>query len=128
MDRDERRKPWKHVQVETSNPNAHYLADILIQVAKTCGLALTPSSSAEDRLSIVIGSEIEAGGSVELSDVDVTIVGDSFETAVRDRERVHQVAAGLAEALGEIRVALIFLGMEGAPSPIVRAIRSQLWD
>jgi hypothetical protein len=128
MDVEEWPKAWKHVQIEPSNANTHYVADILIQVAETCQLSLASAPSTGGSLSVVIGSEIDAGGSVEVSDIDVTVVGDPFESALRDRARTRDIASRLAEVLSEFRVALIFVGTHNTPPPILRAIRSELWD
>jgi hypothetical protein len=119
---------WKHVQIEPSNPNTHYLSDILIQIMDTCGIPLGGQGGKDALVSVNIGTGIDAGGNVDVSDIDVTVVGDSFENARRERERVQSVAVGLSQVLARSRVALIFIRTHESPASIVRAVRARLWD
>jgi hypothetical protein len=118
---------WISVQIEPSNPNTHYVTDIVMQVADTCGISLTQGAP-PTRPGIEIATDIHASGDVEVSNVNVTIVDDPYERAMGERERIGRLAAGLEELLQARRVALLFLGTHGNSADTIRSVIRDLWD
>jgi hypothetical protein len=119
---------WRHVQIHPANSNTHYVADILVQITQSLGLDV-PSPSVTDRpVSIQVGAGIEAGGPVEISNVNINVGGDPFEGARREREVLRSVESGLNEALRKSRIALVFVEMFQAEKTDVQRIRNVLWD
>ena len=119
---------WRHVQIHPSNSNTHYVSDILVQITQSLGLDL-PSGPAIDRsVTVEVGTRILTEGSVDISDVAINIVGDSFDGAHRERGHAQSVGRALSAALLESRVAIVFLGMEELSSGDLRRIRHDLWD
>ncbi len=118
--------PWVSVQIDPSNPNTHYVADILLQISSTCNFSIKSDLPAETS-TVEIAKDIHARD-VNISNVTVNLGEDPFEWAVRGRERVVRAARALGALLPETRVALIFLEMHTNSVEILRQVRRDLWD
>jgi hypothetical protein len=119
---------WHHVQIHPANPNTHYVGDIAAQLARTLGFSDSVVSSQTGSTSVQVGTNIDAGGPVSISDVTINIGSSGYESAQRDAEFVAFVGESIAELLSSSRLALIFLGMDETDRAHLARVRSDLWD
>ena len=118
---------WKSVQIESSNASTHYLSDIVIQMHETFGIPLARPEPGHAP-SLTIASDIDAGGSVDISDVTVTIANDPFQQLVHERRRIRHLVDSLDQLLDLTRCAVITLDMHSTSREIILQVRQRLWD
>ena len=115
-------KPWQTIQIDGNNSETHYLVDIIHQFERT--LDIDSGTSTNTNTTVTIGSNIVAGGDVDISDVHVHIPHNSEH--LHDRaERINSFITKSSEAQ---RLGIFILDADKEESRELSAFRSVLWD
>jgi hypothetical protein len=120
------RRPWASVQIDGSNPNTHYMEDIVLQLESSLGVQDLGRQSAPSG-GVSVGTDIEAHA-VEIRDVSISIDDDPFLRAERSRARVDRVADAVRDTSSERRVALVFLHSHTHDPGALSRFRRMVWD
>jgi hypothetical protein len=118
--------PWKSIQIDGSNPNTHYIEDIVLQLERSLGVV---NSRSGDHVSpaIEVGRDIRAR-TVEISDVTISYAEDSLTGHGALLSRIDQIGAVIRANADRLRLALIFLDSHKHDESALKRFRSSLWD
>lgn len=115
-------KSWQTIQIDGNNAATHYFIDMVNQFERTLGIDSDPTTSANT--TVTIGSNIVAGGDVDISDVHVHIPHNGANLHDRS-ERICSTISKLSETQ---RLGVFVLGADEEASRELSAFRSMLWD
>jgi hypothetical protein len=112
---------WQTIQIDGNNAATHYLSDMMDQIERTLGIV--PPSLANGH-TIKIASDIQSGGDVEISNVNVNYAPNGSHL----HARADQIAKSIASVSKEKRTCLIFFDSDSADPRELSAFRTILWD
>jgi len=115
-------KQWITVQIDGDNSSTHYLNDMIIQIETTLKLDPLPTRTKNN---INIGSNINAGGDVEIRDVSVNL---PFESD--NQERIRRIVGTLQQSASEKRLAIFLFNTDSTDTDKheLRQFRLRLWE
>ena len=118
---------WSTVQVDPSNnASTHYVPDIVSQIRRSANLNIAEVNS--HPLTVNVGNEIDAGGNVVISNVDIDVAYDEYEGPTLESKRVSAFCAALKAALETRRVALIFVDTHRTNKKSLTSLGRKLWE
>lgn len=115
-------RPWQTVQIDSNNAATHYLCDIVHQFERTLGIDSSHITNAN--AAVTIGSNIVAGGNVEISDVHVHISHNGTQL----HDRAEQINSFIANTSEDQRLGIIILDADKEDSRELSGFRPILWD
>lgn len=115
-------KQWITVQIDGDNSSTHYLSDMIFQIETALELDPLPASTKNN---IHIGSNINAGGDVEIRDVSVSLPPES-----NTQQRIRRIVETLRECASEKRLAIFLFNTDSADTDRneLRQFRLRLWE
>lgn len=116
---------WSSVQIDPLNANTHYLPDIVRQIEKSVGI---PAPGHARVPAVSIGNGVNAGGSVTIRDVDISVMYDDYDRSAQEDARIAHLRRSLSETLKTQRVALLFINSHLADIRNLTEVRHRLWD
>lgn len=125
MANGEWKRPWTSVQIDNMNPETHYLSDVVRQIARSVGIEL-PSSDGSTA-NIEVGTNIEAGGDVDVSDNVILVAADPYDRAEALSKRLDSLESALRRELRTRRVALVVLNAHDFDPRNLRTLQKELW-
>jgi hypothetical protein len=122
MERGAWEKQWITVQIDGDNSSTHYLNDMVNQIETTLNLDALPARLSN---SIHIGSNINAGGDVDISDVCVNLFLEG-----NTQERIRRIVDTLRACASEKRLAIFLFNTDSANTDKneLRQFRLRLWE
>ncbi|KUM54306.1 hypothetical protein [Rheinheimera sp. EpRS3] len=114
---------WVTVQFDGDNAATHYLSDMISQLEVS--LELDEFQTVLPAHEINIGNNNIAGGNIEISNINVSIVGaNSFQ------ERIKRIIQHIENKADEQRVALFLFntGSNNTDQKELKRFKNQLWD
>lgn len=114
--------PWQTIQIDGDNAATHYLVDIIDQFERTLGI--DSGSTINTNTTVTIASNIEAGGDVEIGDINVHISNSGGML----HDRAEKINATLSKLLKDQRMAIFIFEGDEDNSRELSAFRSVLWD
>lgn len=127
MHDDQWSHPCKSVQIDNSNASTHYLADIVLQLARAIDLDLG-SFEREEKGPIEVAKDIRAGGDVHVHDISVSVGEDEFDARLREHKRTERLLDAIESYLGERRLAIIFYESHLHDRKQLSAFRTKVWN
>lgn len=115
-------KQWITVQIDGDNSSTHYFNDMIIQIETTLKLDPLPTRTQNN---INIGNNINAGGDVEIRDVNVNLPLESGT-----QERIRRILDTLQQSASEKRLAIFLFNTDSADTEKheLRQFRLRLWE
>jgi hypothetical protein len=119
---------WSTVQIDPSNnASTHYVPDIIAQIRRSARLGDVTGTS-QRPINVSVGNEIDAGGNVVLSNIDIDVGPDEYGQSTLESERISAFCALLKAALETRRVALIFVDTHKSKRESLTSLGRKLWE
>ncbi len=122
MENEEHEKQWCTVQFDGDNSSTHYLNDMIDQLETT--LDLEPWE-AINKSNIQVGNNINAGGDVEISNVNI-----NNHPSNHNRERIQRILDFVRENASNKRLAIFLFNTDSANTnkTELSKFKSWIWD
>ena len=118
---------WSTVQIDPSNnASTHYVPDIISQIRKSANLDIATANP--HPLTVNVGNEIDAGGNVTVSNIDIEVGNDEYGRSALESERISSFCVALKAALEMHRVALIFVDTHRTNKKSLTSLGRKLWE
>ena len=113
--------PWQTIQIEGNNAATHYLSDMIDQIERSIGF-IGPSSTNDHNINIA--TDIESGGNVQVSNINVNYSQNGGNL----HGRADQITKTILNLSEEKRTCIIFFDSDNADQKELTAFRTIVWD